>query len=90
MVLKKHSKEKEIAIHEVVSYEEQIADLKDATFSILAAHLQQNSDAPAYPFYLCLLLEHLAMLWYITHPGLNIYADVYLIAQVNSCTAAPT
>jgi hypothetical protein len=69
----KHSKEKEIALHDATTYEEQMASIKEATFSVLAAHLQQNCEASTYPFYLFLLLEHLAILWYLVNPGLNIY-----------------
>lgn len=82
--MSKHSKEKEITIHEVTTYEEQIAKLKEAAFSILNAHLQQNCEAPAYPYYIFLLLEHLALLWYIVNPGLNIYQGAYLTSEINS------
>lgn len=56
MVVKKHAQEKLITLHEVVTYEEQLANFKDSLFTVLDAHLQQNIDAPSYPFYIFLLL----------------------------------
>lgn len=78
MVLNKHAKEKEISIHDTTTYEEQLASIKQAFFTAIAAHLQQNCEASPYPFYLFLLLEHLALLWYIVRPDLNVYENVYL------------
>jgi hypothetical protein len=46
---------------------------------VVYSHLRENENASPYLYYLLVLFEQLSFLWFLVHPSLQIFGDVYLI-----------
>jgi hypothetical protein len=65
-----------------------VAKFKETLFLVTNAHLIENENASPFFYYFFLFLEHLSLLWFVLHPGLGIFGDVYLLDQLRVGTCA--
>lgn len=61
-----------------------MGSLKETIYLIANAHLIENEHISPFLYYFCLFLENLALLWYVLHPGLNVFGKVYLLDQLRT------